>query len=364
MYKSDATPTRSIRWARRVDALTQPSADAVVVSIVGECSSMDKHFYDTPQRTRELFAVLHRGDIAITTLRGVWSDCAIPTRLTPNLIPVYSLDALQIAGIRVASLATDVALDAGASGVHQTINGLRGRGISPTGVKLSRDGPEEVFSQVVRDTRVTVLGLRCSERWGDECRSQDGKVVYPHVSSLRLKRVVTGEQPEPASVWPISADLRDCESLCRAARRPGGIAVVLVSTEDNVVGLPDFLSLIAKRLSSAGADILVFTGTGCDQRIERLGRTLVFFGLGSFIGMERHLAEAEMERPARPGMILRIAIINGAVSGAELVPYVLGDDGWPRAATDPQARAALERIREITQPDCGFDDSPLWYARL
>lgn len=132
----------------------------------------------------------------------------------------------------------------------------------------------------------------------------------------------------------------------RAARRatgPGGLVIVAPHWGEEYRGVSARQREAARRLASAGADLIVGSGPHVVQESERLGRTLVFYSLGNLL--------FDQPYPATwPSAVVRVTQAGpGAVLLACAVPtFSRSGRVWPAPA-----QAAQQVLRRLNLPSCG-----------
>lgn len=194
-----------------------------------------------------------------------------------------ALPQLLNAGVRVAGIANNHALDAGANGPQQTVQALQGAGIEPSGGPV---GPA-VFS---------VGG------------------VHIVIAAYDLTRGVPPKLEE------------DLES----ARRQGDILVASfhVDGPPSYLPRPELRSAV-KIAVEAGAEIVVAHGTHAIGPVERQGKSIIAWGLGNLV----FACDCTKERE---GLLLEVSLRGREIDSASIIPIEVGLQGAPaRMSSDP-----------------------------
>ncbi len=179
--------------------------------------------------------------------------------------------ALSAAGIDVASMANNHALDYGRARLPSTLRAARATADSDPAlavVGIGRDEDEAFAPCPHRDRR------------------HDRRHARPRRSPTRTPRRIRPARGRPAAPRPGIADATDPSRLLEEVRRSGTVAdVVVVYLHWGIQGescpSADQRS-IAARLVAAGADVVVGTHAHQLQGDGRLGRGYVAYGLGNF----------------------------------------------------------------------------------
>lgn len=293
------------------------------------------------------------------------ADKLINVRASPELAR-----PLRDAGADVATVANNHALDFGVEGLRQTLAALREAGIRAVG---GGETLEEAFAPAVVEvdgTRVACLGMSASLPPGFAAGA-----TWPGVAPVRATYSVlldgpTLEEQPGCSPYVVTAlveeDARRAEDAVRAARERADVVVVAIHW-----GIPagwvaafqgplaDYQRPLGRRLTEAGADLVVGHHPHTLHGVERHGRGVVCYSLGNFVF---HLlgggGELVVSRPsaprydltslvsgeAREGAVLVAEVAGGTLRGARLRPVVLDDAGDPRPA-GARAGPILERVR-------------------
>ena len=143
-------------------------------------------------------------------------------------------------------------------------------------------------------------------------------------------------QPPVVVTWlDEESEARMVEDVRRLAER---VDVVVASYHWGVSGTSepvDYQSAIARAVIDAGADVVMGHGTHRYQRVETYRGRPVFYGLGQGVFDD---VRADRDRYFREGLLARVTIEGGAVTGASLVPTWREDDNQVRLYDPNQGR--------------------------
>ncbi|MEJ7772300.1 MAG: CapA family protein [Geodermatophilaceae bacterium] len=241
--------------------------------------------------------------------------------------PPASLDALATAGVDVASLANNHAVDYGPVGLDDTLAAIASGPIPVVGIGPDAATAYAPFRTEVRGVGISIFGAsqvpdRTYQRW-----------------------TATEESPGIAS----TADQDRLLSGVSQASAAGDVVVVYLhwGIEGEKCPTPD-MELLAADLAAAGADAIVgahshlLLGAGY---LEQAGSTAyVAYGLGNFVWW-RPLAFSDDTG------VLTLTLQNGAVTGSVFTPALIDEIGRPQPVLGPQALddvRAFEELRSCT----------------
>jgi len=313
---------------------------------------------------------LGEADLSVVNLEvplcsgGRPADKLINLRASPALAP-----ALREAGVRVASVANNHALDFGPEGLAETLQALRAAGIHPVGG--GGTVAEALAPAVARvgDTTVACLGLACTLPPGFAAGPTWAGIAPIHVTSTVLFDAPTLEEQPGTSPYvrtaAVDEDVERAADAVRSARRQADLVVVAVHW-----GVPagwvaafqgplaEYQRPLGQRLIDAGAHLIVGHHPHTLHGVERYRGGLICYSLGNFLfhslGRGEELVIA---RPAAPpydlttltsgealeGAVLVAEVGGGRLRSARLRPLILDDQGEPQPAGD-RAVAILDRI--------------------
>ncbi|KQZ87269.1 metallophosphatase [Mesorhizobium sp. Root157] len=242
-------------FAPAAQALMQPMpASTVRLAFVGDISAVANH--DVPVIDPALAAVLSAADLVV-------GNCESPVIERPRarfgtwlgtrhaMTPAFLAAALEAAGVRPTKLVLSVAnnhmLDQGAGGFDETLATLRGLGIRPIGTAV--DGP------VARVAAGPItLGFAAFTQWRNA-----GQAAFAGRVAMAGEQVRTGDGID----FLCAAPHWDWEfrHFPRAETR-----------------------LWAQRLAGQGFGLIAGHHAHVVQPVERIGKTVVAYGLGDFLG--------------------------------------------------------------------------------
>lgn len=315
-------------------------------------------------------AWLGEADLAFVNLEVALCTGGRPADKLVNVRADPALAApLRAAGVSVATVANNHALDFGVEGLREMLAALRDAGIRAVG------GGEDVdtaFRPVVADvdgTRVACLGMASSLPPGFAAGP-----TWPGVAPVRARYSFlldgpTLEEQPGCAPWvataPVEEDVRRAEAAVRAARREADVVIVAIHW-----GIPagwvaafqgplaDYQRPLGHRLVEAGADLVVGHHPHTLHGVERHARGVVCYSVGNFLfhplGGGGELVIARTGAPpydlasittgeAREGAVVIAEVGGGALRGARLRPVVLDERGDPQLAGE-RAPAILARV--------------------
>lgn len=286
--------------------------------------------------------VLSAADVAVANLETSVGTGGRPEpgkRYTFSAGPP-ALDALAAAGVDVAVMANNHAVDFGPARLPSTLQAAR--------------------RAAVGDPPLTVVGLGADvERaFTPALVDVDGTVVATVAASV----ADADPTADPTSQWaagprrPGTADAMDPRRLLRAVRRADDRADVVVAylhwgVQGESCPTPDQRRL-ATRLVGAGADVVAGSHAHEVQGDGRLGAGYVAYGLGNFAWYSpgpTGVLTLTVRPPAAPAGRAR-------VTAASWWPATIGADGLPRA--DAGAAAASSTARRTDLRACAALGAP------
>lgn len=209
--------------------------------------------------------------------------------------PPEAVAALRAAGFDVVSLANNHALDAGESGLQETVDTLSAAGIAPsTNLPIYQSTNLLAYHLLAFDDSVTPLNVKAAT-----------------------------------------------EAVAAAAEQA---AVVIVSIHwggEYQAAPGPRQQAVARALSNAGAGLIVGHGPHVLQRIEWVGETLVAYSLGNFLFDQPYPADC------RQGAILRLTLRGDRIVAVEAIPTVV-ERGRVKPADPDAASAILARLHQST----------------
>ena len=317
----------------------------------------------------EALGWLGEADLAFVNLEvplcsgGRPADKLVNLRASPTLA-----GPLREAGVDVATVANNHALDFGAEGLRETLEALSGAGVRAVG---GGENLDEAFAPAIVEvgaTRVACVGMSASLPPGFAAGP-----TWPGIAPVRatvsfLLDAPTLEEQPGCSPYVVTAvveeDARRAEAAVRAARDRADVVIVAIHW-----GIPagwvaafqgplaDYQRPLGRRLIEAGADLVAGHHPHTVHGVERHGRGVICYSLGNFLFHALGADELVLARPAAPaydlttitsgeareGAVLVVEVAGGTLRGARLRPLVLDEAGEPQAAGE-RAAAILDRI--------------------
>jgi poly-gamma-glutamate capsule biosynthesis protein CapA/YwtB (metallophosphatase superfamily) len=268
--------------------------------------------------------VLGRADLTVVNLetsvteRGARADKQFAFRA-----PATALDALRGAGVDVASMANNHALDYGRQSLTDALAAGAARGFPLVGIGRTEEEAYRPFVTEVHGQRIAVLGAT-------------QVLDSPLVQAWTAK----GTRGGVASAKEVDRLVAEVE----AARASADVVVVFLHWGVELDTCPtSSQQVLARRLVAAGADVVVGGHSHRLQGAGRLDEALVAYGLGNF-AFTTVSAEG-----ARSG-VLEVTLTGRRVDHYRWVPARI-DDGIPvplEAEEAVEAVASWERLRACT----------------
>ena len=240
--------------------------------------------------------------------------------------PASAYDALAAAGVDVASMANNHALDYGRSGLRETLAAARRAPLAVVGV--GRD-TAEAFAPAYVETRDTTVA-----------------VVAATVAGADPTADPTGQWAATATS-PGTADALDPARLLTAvaaADRRADVVVAYLHWGVQGESCPsDLQRTLARRLVAAGADVVAGSHTHGLQGDGRLGPAYVAYGLGNYAWYtesDTGVLTLTVRPPRDPAGRAR-------VTRAEWEPARVGTDGLPAPRTGSDAAAFADELADL-----------------
>lgn len=247
-------------------------------------------------------------------------------------------EALSTAGFGLLSLANNHVMDFGVFGLRSTRDALRRAGIPHVGSGENLAQAREAVILTVRGVRVGVLAF-----------AQQG----------RHSATATGPGAAPIVEAMIVEDLESLSSR---------VDIRVVSLHFGMVysdyPSPDDRGL-ARRLTDAGADLILGHHPHVVQGMERRGRSLIAYSLGEFLFDPTcgHVVSRVAAQTRRQTMVLSVSLTSDGVTGYEVLPVLVEDDLRPAVLDGEDREQGTARIQELSAAAAG-DDSTLFHEQL
>jgi len=201
--------------------------------------------------------------------------------------PLEAVAALRAAGFDVVSLANNHALDAGQAGLRETVDTLHAAGIAA----------------LVDGETGTLVG------W-DTGKLGNWSPVHQSTSLPVYRLLAFDDSAAPLDVGAAAGAVAE-------AAEEADLVIVSIHWGGEYQAAPSLRQqAIARRLSQAGAALIVGHGPHVLQRIEWVGGTLVAYSLGNFLFDQPYPADC------RWGAILRITLRGERIVAVEALPTV------------------------------------------
>ena len=313
-----------------------PDADIVTLAITGDIMlgrRVGARLREVGGPTtvfRPFLKRLAAADITVGNLESTLSQRGAPTQggdsfgADPNV-----REALRAAGFDVIGLANNHLGDYGAAAMRDTFRLLREGRLPYVGAGRNR---EEAERALVVERGGTSVGFLAVDSIGE---TPAATATSPGTSRLDM----------PPRTGPMDEERLD--RLERQVRTLAGqVDAVIVMTHwgTQYTNLPEpSQRRVARTLAKAGADVVVGGHPHWLQGLEQVGNTLVVHSLGNFV------FDMDFQRRTREGAILELVLWDGAVKGARLVPYVIGDDFTPRPVGSGPAERVLSTAWETSR---------------
>lgn len=277
---------------------------------------------------------LSAADIAMVNLetaiteRGVEEPKQFHFRAPPT-----ALDALVAAGVDIASLANNHAVDYGPTGLDDTLAAIEQSELPVVGVGPDAASAYAPYRVEVRGTGISFFAI-----------SQ----VQDHTYNAWT---ATDESPGIAS----TADQARLVAGVRQAARAGDVVIVYVHW--GIEGEPcptEEMAALATDLGVAGADAIVGTHAhlllGAGYLNQPDSGAYVAYGLGNFLWWRSRASSDDTG-------VLTLTVDGGSVVGAAFTPAVIDDEGRPQPMAESAIAAKQAEFEELR--DCtGLLDAP------
>lgn len=294
------------------------------------------------------------------------ADKAITLRAHPDIAP-----SLREAGVDVATVANNHALDHGTEGLSETVDALEGSGIAAVGggIELERALQPAILS--VNGLRVAVFGLASTLPPGYAAGPRRPGVAPVRVLSRFFIDSTTLDEQPGMSPWVetelVEEDLRRACDKIEAVRAEADLVVVQIhwGIPNNWCAafqgpLADYQLPLGHALIEAGADLVVGHHPHTVHGVERYRQGLIAYSLGNFLfhsmgqGNELTLAnsfppynlESLQAGEALETIMLEIRVEGGKMERARFRPVRMNNDGEPEFLGMAEAEAVLSRITE------------------
>jgi len=264
--------------------------------------------------------VLRRADVAMVNLETAVTDRGVPqSKEFVFRTPAASLAALRGGSVDVATMANNHGLDYGLEGLRDSLAAARRYHFPVVGIGRNA-------AQAYAPYRVTVAGQR--------------------IAILGATQVIDDQLIQAWTAGPHKAGLASAKDVprlleaVRQARRTADTVVVYVHWGLELEGCPTHVQRgLARRLVTAGADVIVGSHAHVQLGAGHMGSALVDYGLGNFAFY------ATGEETTRSG-VLFVTVTGRRVDGYRWSPARIVD-GVPRPLGNGERRAAVASWRAL-----------------
>jgi len=266
-------------------------------------------------------AQLSAADIAVVNL-----ETAVTTRGTPEpkefhfRAPATAYAALQAAGVDIASLGNNHALDYGRVGLADALDSARQAGMAVIGAGRDADQAYAAHVMTVHGVRVAVLAMSqihtLAEQWAPTATRSGIAMAHDVARAARAVR----EAKAQADVVVVFLHWGVERSNCPKAE----------------------MRTLADALAGAGATMIVGTHAHVPLAAGTIGDTYVHYGLGNFIW---YVGSADT-------VVLTVTVTavpgsgTAKVTKAEIAPGVVSSTGQPKPLTGTAAKPVLDRLAQ------------------
>ena len=226
-------------------------------------------------------------------------ETAVTSRGTPQPKTYHfrtgpaAFTALRDAGVDLVTMANNHVLDYGQAGLADTLAAARAKRFPYVGIGTSAAAAWAPYVTTVNGTRIAVIGVS-------------------QVAELASSWVATPSRPGEAN----AIDLRRTLAAVRAARRLAPVVIVFMHWGTERVACPNpSQRSLARKLSAAGASIIIGAHAHVLQGSGWLGHTFVAYGMGNFLWYVGSAATGVLELTLQPHAPLTARFIPAVVSG-------------------------------------------------
>jgi poly-gamma-glutamate capsule biosynthesis protein CapA/YwtB (metallophosphatase superfamily) len=275
---------------------------------------------------------LSAADLTVVNL-----ETAITTRGTPEpkefhfRAPATAYTALQKAGIDVASLGNNHALDYGRVGLLDSLDSAKAAGMPVIGAGRTSEEAYRPYLTTIKGVRIAVLAMS-------------------QIHTLAESWAPTATRPGIAMAHDLSLATR----AVRDARAVADVVVVFMhwGVEGSNCPKGEMVTL-ARALSKAGATMIVGTHAHVPLAGGWMGSTYVHWGLGNFVWY----TGGGPSRGASDTVVLTVTLTGSKISGTAVTPGYVTSSGQPAPATGTRLREVQGRLAAAAQCS-GLASSP------
>lgn len=314
---------------------TQPPAPEVTVAFAGDVhfTGRTEGLLDDPgSALGPIGQTLSAADLAIVNLETAITERGVEEPKQFHFrAPVSALTALGAAGVDVASMANNHAVDYGPVGLEDTLGAISETGFPVVGVGADAAAAYAPYRAEVDGVAISTFGIsQVPDRTYQVWTATD---TTPGIASTAdTERLIAGVQ---------------------AASAAGDVVLVYVhwGIEGDACPTPEMAAL-AGALAAAGADAVVGTHAHLLLGAGYLpgSQTFVGYGLGNFVWWR---PQAYSDHTG----VLTLTISGGVVTGSEFTPALIDGAGRPQPLTGPARAEGVAAFTEL-QGCAGLGPTP------
>jgi poly-gamma-glutamate capsule biosynthesis protein CapA/YwtB (metallophosphatase superfamily) len=269
-------------------------------------------------------SLLSRADLTVVNL-----ETAITTRGTPEpkefhfRAPASAYTALQKAGIDVASLGNNHALDYGRVGLLDSLDSAEAAGLPVIGAGRTSEEAYRPYLTTIKGVRIAVLAMS-------------------QIHTLAESWAPTATKPGIA----MAHDLALATKAVKDARAQADVVVVFMhwGVEGSNCPKGEMVTL-ARALSKAGATMIVGTHAHVPLAGGWIGSTYVHWGLGNFVWY----TGGGPSRGASDTVVLTVTLTGAKISGTTVTPGYVTSSGQPAPATGTRLAEVRGRLASASK---------------
>jgi poly-gamma-glutamate capsule biosynthesis protein CapA/YwtB (metallophosphatase superfamily) len=262
--------------------------------------------------------VLRSADFAAVNLETAVTDGGTPQPKTYHFrAPTTAFTALRAAGIDMVTMANNHVLDYGQAGLANTLAAAKAAQFPYVGIGTNAAAAWAPYVTTIKGKKIAIIGVS-------------------QVAELASSWVATDTRPGEAN----SIDVARTLAAVRSAKQLASVVIVFMhwGTEGQSCPDPNQLSL-ARKLSAAGASIIVGAHAHMLQGSGWLGHTFVAYGMGNFLWWENSYSTATG--------VLELTLHPHAPLTARFIPAVVSGTGQPIPDSGTAARQAAAHYASL-----------------
>jgi poly-gamma-glutamate synthesis protein (capsule biosynthesis protein) len=268
--------------------------------------------------------LLSAADLTVVNL-----ETAVTTRGTPEpkefhfRAPATAYTALRKAGVDVASLGNNHALDYGRVGLLDSLDYAKAAGMPVVGAGRTREEAYRPYVTTIKGVRIAVLAMS-------------------QIHTLAESWAPTATKPGIA----MAHDLSRAAKAVRDARAVADVVVVFMhwGVEGSNCPKGEMVTL-ARALSKAGATMIVGTHAHVPLAGGWMGSTYVHWGLGNFVWY----TGGGPSRGASDTVVLTVTLTGSHISSTAVAPGYVTSTGQPAPATGTRLREVNARLASASR---------------